>query len=249
MAYVNCNGVVLKRTKVGDNDAILTVFTDSLGVIKVSAKGIKSLKNKSFAGASLFSYSFFTLRPARDMYYLVSAELKMSFYNLSTNIERLAYATYIADITAYCFNENQAEPSVLALLLNTFYLLANKSGDARQIKCVFEIKLLAYSGVGIEGGACISCGEGKELSCFTNEGGTVCASCRGKFPDSFKISPDAQKALFYITNAEDKKAFSFKASERILDELMYITEGFFKKHIDKDFYSLHYLNTLLGKDK
>ncbi len=51
MAYVKASGVVLKRTKVGDNDAILTVFTDSLGIIKVSAKGIKSLKNKSFAGA------------------------------------------------------------------------------------------------------------------------------------------------------------------------------------------------------
>ncbi len=248
MAYVSCNGVVLKRTKVGDNDAILTVFTDNLGVIKVSAKGIKSLKNKSFAGASLFSYSYFTLRPAKDMYYLVSAELKMSFYNLSTNIERLAYATYIADITAYCFTENQAEPEALALLLNTFYLLANKSGDARQIKCVYELKLLCFSGIGIEAKVCLACGAEKGLLYFTNEGGVLCASCRKKFPDSFKISQDAQKAIFYITNTENKKAFSFKVSERVLEELLYITEGFFTKYIDKKFYSLHYLNTLLGKE-
>lgn len=249
MAYVKATGVVLKRTKVGDNDAILTIFTDSLGVIKASAKGIKSLKNKSFAGATLFSFSEFVLRPARDMYYLVSAELKVSFYNLSTNIERLAFATYIADITGYVFLENDPEPEALKLLLNTFYLLANSSGELRQVKCVYELKLLYYCGVGMHTESCLGCAKKEELLYFTLSGGVLCPDCRKNFPDFLAVSKNCVSALSYIMAAEDKKAFSFKVSEKVLDELEYITESFFKKHVDKDFYSLSYLNTILGKDK
>ena len=248
MAYVKASGVVLKRTKVGDNDAILTVFTDSLGVIKISAKGIKSLKNKSFAGASLFSFSDFVLRPAKSMYYLVSAEQKASFYNLSTNIERLAFATYIADITSYVLMESDPEPKVLALILNTFYLLANSSGELRQVKSVYEIKLLSYIGVGMVVGNCLSCGISENLYYFTKEGGMLCPNCKGKFSDAVLISKDCASALFYIVNSEDKKAFSFKVPQKTLEELEYITESFLKRHISKDFYSLTYLNTILGKD-
>lgn len=248
MAYVKTNGVVIKRTNVGDNDAILTIFTDSLGIIKVSAKGIKSIKNKSFTGASLFSFSEFVLRPAKDIYYLNSAELKMSFYSLSANIEKLSYAAYIADITNYVFSENEPEPRALALLLNTFYLLANTNGDLRRIKSVYELKTLFYLGLGAETGSCIYCGEKKELNFFSNEGGTVCPSCAKNAPGVQKISPACLYALRYITSADDKKAFSFKIADRALSELSCISEEFFKRHVEKDFYSLKYLNSIIGKD-
>ena len=70
------------------------------------------------------------------MYYLVSAELIMSFYSLSVNIEMLAFATYIADITVYSFTDSDPEPSVLSLLLNTFYLLSKTDTDPKKVKNV-----------------------------------------------------------------------------------------------------------------
>lgn len=249
MAYTKVSGVVLLSNKVGDNDAILTVFTDSLGVIKISAKGIKSLKNKSMAGAGVFSYSEFVLRKGRgELYYLVSAELKMSFYSLSANIERLAFATYIADITSYAYSENEPEPRVLPLILNTFYLLANSNGELMKIKSVYELKLLSYLGFGASVDSCIFCGKKDDLLYFTNQGGTVCSQCKSHYPDGVKISKDALKAISYIIGAPDNKAFSFKISNKVTDEIASIIEQFFKKHIEKNFYSLSYLKTILGKD-
>lgn len=248
MAYVNANGVVLARTRVGDNDAILTVYTDALGIIKVSAKGIKSLKNKSHSGATLFSYSSFVLRPGKTMYYLVSAELIMSFYSLSANIEMLAFATYIADITVYSFTDSDPEPSVLSLLLNTFYLLSKTDTDPKKVKNVYELKMLYYMGVGINTSGCLSCGKDVKLAYFTKAGGLLCENCKKEFPDAFKISADCEKALKYITESEDKKAFSFKVSKKVMDEIEYITDTFLSQHIDKKFYSLTYLNNILGKE-
>ena len=39
MEIIKTDGVVIKRTSVGDNDVILTVFTEKLGVIKRQQKG------------------------------------------------------------------------------------------------------------------------------------------------------------------------------------------------------------------
>ena len=249
MTTVKLKGVVLRRVNVGDNDVILTVLSDTLGIISVSAKGVKSLRHKSLAGTALFALSDFVVRTGSRMYSLVSAELTESFYNLATNIERLAYATYIADITSFSLREGDAPPELLPLALNTFYLLANSQNDLRPLKCVFELKLLYYLGEAPEMNGCIHCGANAGLDFFTNEGGLLCNDCRGKSLHSVKISDDCARAMRYILHSEDKRSFFFKISDRTLCELEDITEGYFAWQADRSFYSLDYLHNILGKRK
>ena len=54
-------GLIIKETKVGEGDKIITLLTPELGIIQVSAKGARSYKSKYIAACQLFGYCEFVL--------------------------------------------------------------------------------------------------------------------------------------------------------------------------------------------
>ena len=248
MEIIKTDGVVIKRTSVGDNDVILTVFTEKLGVIKASAKGVKSLKSRMAAGSALFTYAEFVLKQGKTMYSVSSCEPKESFYNLATNIERLSFATYIADLTGYTVREETPDGQLMSLLLNTLYLLANSQRDLRLIKCVYELKLLNYLGLAPDLSGCIYCQDVNNVDYISAKtGGLICPECKTPADNAKPISEPCLIAMRYITCSDDKRAFAFCATEAVTTELEAHIEAFIREHIDREFYSLQYLNMILGK--
>lgn len=245
MELLKTSGVVIRQTKVKDNDLIITIFTKDLGVIKASARGARGFKNQRAAGTSLFAYSEFVLLPGRELYRVQSCELLESFYSLTQNIERLAFATYIADLTGYTIQEEEGTDRLLSLFLNTFYLFARWGGELRAVKCVYELKLLDYLGFSpcLEG--CVVCSSPEATFFSPAEGGVLCQRCGGM--QKKKISPACRKAMAYILESEDKKAFAFRLSDEVLYELEYHVGHLLAEFVDHHFYSLDYLNTVLGK--
>ena len=154
MEMITTDGVVLARTFVGEKDAIITILTTHAGIISASAKGIKNMKSKLSAGCAVFTFSEFLLRHDRGKYVVASAKSKDGFYGLSSHIERLSFATYIAELTRSFALSAEDAKTVLPLVLNTLYLLANTAKNMRLIKCVFELRLLCLLGYAPELDAC-----------------------------------------------------------------------------------------------
>ncbi len=247
MELLKTNGVVIRQTRVKDNDLILTIFTGEFGVIKASARGAKGFKNRLAAGTSLFAYSEFILCPGKEMYRVNSCELLESFYSLTSNIERLAFASYIADLTSYTVQEESGAEELLSLFLNTFYLFARWGGELRIVKCVYELKLLEFLGFAPYIEACVSCGNPQAELFSVAEGGLFCESCA---PGHMvrPMSRACMDAMNYILTQDNKKAFAFRLSPQVLSELEGWIGRLFDQYIDHHFYSLDYLNTVLGKD-
>lgn len=244
MDYIKTTGVVLKRKIIKEGDAIISVLTADMGVITAFVKGAKNYKNRNSAGSAPFTYSEFVLAQGRDMYRVNSCLLLESFYNLSTNIERIAYATYIADLVDFTVKENVGDERILPFVLNTFYLLANSDKSLRQIKCVFELRLLCLLGLAPELSFCVKCGREEPEYICAALGGALCNSC-GKGED--RITKTVLSAMRYVMAADDKKVFSFNLPLAQLSEFEHHTSEFIKEHIDRDFYSLTYLNKIIGK--
>lgn len=247
MELIKTSGIVIRRTQVKDNDLILTVFTKDLGVIRVSARGAKGFKNKLAAGTSLFAYSEWILYPGKELYRVNGCELLESFYSLTSNIERLAFANYIADLTGYVIQEESGTERLLSLFLNTFYLLARWGGELRTVKCVYELKLLEFLGFAPELSECVSCGETEASVLAPSEGGLLCPACHKALALGMPVSQACLEAMRYIYDSEDKKAFAFRVNQGILEELEGHIVRLMREFIDHDFYSLSYLNTILGK--
>lgn len=244
MEYIKTMGVVLKRKIIKEGDAVISVLTPDMGVITAFVKGAKNYKNRNSVGSAPFCYSEFVMSPGREMYRVNSCLLSESFYNLSTNIERIAYATYIADLVDFTVKENVGDERILPFVLNTFFLLANSDKSLRLIKCVFELKLMSFLGLAPELGACVKCGKSEIANICAGIGGALCEAC-GK--DEQKISKTLLSAMRYVLEADDNKAYSFSIPTEIINEFENHNSLLIKEHIARDFYSLTYLNKIIGK--
>lgn len=235
------------RTFVGEKDAIIKILTENAGVISASAKGVKSMKSKLASGCSLFSYSDFLLTESKGRYIVTSAVLLEGFYGLSSNIERLSFATYAAEAAAAISPDPQDAKAIIPLLLNTFYLFSNSQKNLRLIKCVFELRLLCHLGYAPELDGCVTCGDTEELCFFSaSEGGVVCRSC-GNLPDTQIITQDTLTAMRYVHDTDDKKAFSFALSKTKIDEFENCTEKMLEGIFGHRLSSLNYLKQIAGR--
>ncbi len=247
MDMITTDGVVLCRTFVGEKDAILQILTTESGLVSASAKGIKNMKSKLSAGCTVFTFSEFLLRYDRGKYVVASAKPKEGFYGLSAHIERLSFATYIAELTRTFAPSAEDARAILPLVLNTLYLLANTNKNMSLIKCVFELRLLCLLGYTPELDCCSLCGETDQLFFFSpSAGGVVCRSC-GKVSDASIVTRDALTAMRYAQDADDKKAFSFALAASDIDEFERCTENMCESILGRRLSSLTYLKQITGK--
>ena len=89
-------GLVLKETRYKESDRIITLLTPGLGVISASAQSSLRLKSKLFSACGLFCYSEFVLVPGRNMYTVREADVKNVFHGISSSIEGMSLAMYMA---------------------------------------------------------------------------------------------------------------------------------------------------------
>jgi len=246
MELLKTDGVVLSRTFVGEKDAIIKILTTEAGLVTASVKGIKNMKSKLGAGCAVFSYSDLLLRPGKSMYTVTQSVQKEGFYGLSSNIERLSFASYFAElISAFSPSEEDAK-ALLPLLLNALYLLSNTNKSMALVKCVFELKLLGNLGFLPELFACTACGDVEKLSFFSaSAGGTVCRAC-GAVYDATIVSEDTLLAMRYVQEADNKKAFSFALSDEGLLEFSRATETMIEHVLMRLPKSLSYLKQIMG---
>lgn len=247
MELIKTDGVVLKRTYVGEKDAIIKILTSEAGLVSASVKGIKNMKSKLSAGCSAFCYSDFVLRSGKELYVVAQSIQKEGFFGLSSNIERLSFAAYFAELTS-AFNPSAEDAgSILPLLLNTFYLLSNSDKSMELIKCVYELKLLSYLGFAPELDECCLCGDTEKLCFFSpSSGGTVCRRC-GTAADTCIITENALAAMRYTQSASDKRAFSFALPQTAIDEFARCTEKMCETVLNRGLSSLAYLKQITGK--
>ena len=247
MELIKTDGVILKRTYVGEKDAIIKILTSGAGLVSASVKGVKNMKSKLAAGSQVFGYSDFVLRPGKELFVVTQSAQKEGFFGLSYNIERLSFASYFAELTAAFHPGAEDAKAILPLLLNTLYLLSNSSKNMELIKCVFELRLLCYLGFAPELDACTVCGDTEKLCFFSpSAGGTVCRGC-GALADACIITENTLAAMRYAQNSDDKKAFSFALSKSAIDEFAQCTEKMCEQVFSRPLPSLAYLKQITGK--
>ena len=139
-------GLVLKETRYKESDRILTILTPELGVISASAQSSLRLKNKLFSACGLFCYSEFVLLPGRNMYTVREAEVRNVFHGISSTIEGMSLAMYLAEMAAALSPTGEEAAKELRLLLNCLYMISEGKTDLHVVKAVFELRTMSECG-------------------------------------------------------------------------------------------------------
>lgn len=242
---VTTKALVIKEQSVGESDRLVTLLTSDLGIIKAFVKRAKIMNSRLNAATSLFAYSDMVLYKGKSSYNVNSAEPIEMFFDLRRDIDRLALAQYIAELSGELIAAEQPNEELLRLVLNSFYLLCTGKRKNMQIKAVFEIRALALTGYMPSPIACEVCGTYETDPMFfdAKEGKIYCCNC--KSGAACRLSLSAVKALRLICFGDSAKVFSFTLGDGDLELLSYAAERFALNIIGRPLGTLEFYN--LGK--
>ncbi len=251
LAQAKTSGIVLRTTKYGESGIIATLLTRDFGRVSAIAQGVRSKNSKLRAGLQLFSYSEIVMYKAKHkngLYHLDEMEILESFPALRSDLLKMAYATYFAEVVKDSANDDSPDEDVLSLMLNTLFAIDRGLCGFEKIKTVFEWRLAMILGYAPNLCGCAKCGNDQICSLSLAEGTSLCELCAKDVHGIASLSSTMQAIIGYIVSAENKKIFSFDANQSIIEYLSRVSERYLSLQLDREFKTLEYLKKVRQLD-
>lgn len=166
----------------GEGDKVLTMFSAERGLIRAVAKGARKPGAKIAGRAEVLKVNEFLIAQGRSLDIITQAHALESFANLRSDLARLSYALYYAELTSQ-FGQGLSDES------NEFFdclrqALSSQSAaviDPALLALEFELHLLHLLGYKPELNNCVVCRRvlsDSNLSVFDHDlGGIICDTC------------------------------------------------------------------------
>jgi len=244
---LNTDGIILRDYSLEDN-RILTILTKKHGLITAFANGAKRTRSRLAGSTEMLCYSDFILFKHRDRYSVDSADLIRNFFGLRADIIALSLAAYFAELSMELATQTDDAESYLKLMLNTLHFLEKGEKDYAQLKALFELRMLTFSGYMPDIVACRECSAFSTDSVvfFPQHGDFLCLDCSQKhnLSDGISISAGILAAMRHIIYCKPAKLFSFSLSEENMRGLGILCEQYLKYQLERTFNTLEFYHSL-----
>ncbi len=209
------SGVVLRVTKLGEADRIVTLLTRREGRIRAVAKGVRRTKSKFGARLEPFSHVDLQLYAGRNLDVVTQAETLDSFGPpIAADYRRYTAATAIVE-TAERLTGEERVPSLrlYLLLVGALRALAETDRDASLILDAFLLRAMSLAGWAPALTECAKCGEpGLHTAFHVPSGGAVCPACRA--PGAARPAPTVLVLMAALADGDWQQADEASASAR-----------------------------------
>lgn len=268
------NALVLKVSDYAENDRLLSLLSIEKGRITVIAKGARSVRYHYLNAIQLFTYSAFELYEKNGMFWLKEAIINTGFPALTESIEKVALASYLAELSSELTDENESGCEILRLLLNSLYMICDGKRSLPLIKAVFELRAVCSSGYMPDITGCRDCGTTSADVFYFDimNGCVICGDCfsshstsiaensefEGKLSGAsdtinmlgerntyIPVSAEVISAIEYLLSANHKRIFAFRL-EKEKDEYDFsrLAETYALWHLGRGFQSLNFYKSL-----
>ncbi len=239
----NTKAVILRAKTLQNMDKLYICYSQDWGKIAVIAYGIGRSKNRYNGLMQAFNNLDMQLRSSKRYEIFLQAELVGNKVP-EADIDFLAYASLLTEITDCLTPDRQPEPEVYELLVACLQLLSVR--NKRLVTVIFIIKILSLIGVGHNFKVCTVCGQQlQETAFFDNlKEGMVCTDC--SLDREFSIEPEVQEVLSVFTQLDLTQKIEFSVTGGQLKQLEGLAYRLLHIHIDKPLKSLAFLNELLN---
>ena len=237
------NALVLREVRYKEADRILTLFTADHGKITAKARGALRKSSRTAAATQQLTYSEMTLFGNRGKWTVNEAVVKEPFSGLRLDIGKFALGSYFAECLEAFSVEEQPDPALLQLGLNSLYALSRDLRESLQIKAAFEMRLMCLAGYEPSVHACAYCGreEPEDPVLGVENGGICCRACRkANFGLTASLDTESLAALRYIVSAPARQLFSFELTGKGLKLLSDAAELYLQEHAERKFSTLQY---------
>jgi DNA repair protein RecO (recombination protein O) len=240
------DAIIIKKTKLGEADRILTMYTPGLGKIQGVAKGVRRPKSKLAGHLELLTYTQVTLAEGHNLDTITGSQTIQGFTPLKTDLWLTSYGLYVIELVNQFTPEHAPDERIFNLMLETLQNLET-TGNRELLLRYFESHLLEEAGYRPQLMECVTCH--KPLEPVANSfcariGGVVCPACARNQPFSRSISVNALKVLRFIQKNNYDAVSRLKINAELSAEVEDITRSYLKYLLERDVRAANWLDEL-----
>jgi len=240
--------IILKKTKLGEADRILTLYTPELGKIQGVAKGIRRPKAKLAGHLEMLTHSTVSLASGRNLDTITGSQTIDSFLPLKDNLDLSSYALYVTELVdQFTVDEHENRP-LFFLLRDTLQRLCQDAECDVTLR-FFEMQLLNETGYRPQLEQCITChtpvSDAADSYWFSpSAGGLLCGHCSPPNAVVNSISGNALKVLRFLQGAGFDDLSRLKMGESLAHEVQEIVRRYLRYIMEREIKSAAWLDML-----
>lgn len=239
---IKTEGIVIKLMDYGESNKIITLYTPRYGKISVMAKGAKKPKSRFHGVTQLLTYGEYVLFMGQQMGNLNHGEIEHHFVDIKKNIEKTAYAAYMAELIDRIQEAKEANPYLFKQFLSGLEQI-NSGKDEEMVAMMFEMKLLQTAGYRPHLHSCAICGNRENLNYFSiQHGGIICSLHQEQ--ESYLLDPGTVKVLKMFEQIDIQRLGNINVKSATRSQLKTIMKAFFDRHIGISLKSRHFIEQM-----
>lgn len=241
------DAIIIKKTKLGEADSILTFYTPGLGKIQGFAKSVRKTKSRMAGHLELITHSRVSFARGKGLDTITGCQTIDSFVPLKTDFRLMSYALYIIELVHQFTPEHAEDRTLFQLLLETLKNLC-ECEDVETLLRYFEVHLLEEAGYRPQLQQCVNCKSTLKpvVNSFSSAaGGVLCPECGYLSNSSFySLSVNALKVLRFFQDYPWDTASRLKVPPELSRDLERIVRGYIRYTLEKELKSAAWLDNL-----
>lgn len=240
------NGIVLRRIDLGEKDRILTIFSKEHGKLGAVAKGARRPGSRLTAACEPFTYSRMLLASGRNLDILSQADIRESFPCVKCDMNRVAYAVYLLELTNHFIENREPNPDLFDSLLSVMYVM--ESGADPEI-CArrFELDLLSLLGYEPRFDCCVVCGCRTlpgSIGFSPALGGITCGDCFSKLSDAMPVQASVCSHIQTLRDAEPRDIGSIRIASPARREIARVLRAHIRYRLEREIKSTDFIRVV-----
>jgi DNA repair protein RecO (recombination protein O) len=225
---------MLRKTKLGESDLVLTLVSSEGHQIRAVAKGARKPGSKFGARVEPLTIADALFARGRSLDVLTEVETVTTHERLRSDYEAFRAASVVADFLDRITQECDAEPRVYELGAATLDVLeVADAASRRSVVAAFLVKGIAMQGFRPQLAGCAVCGApGETATAFSLEGGgVVCSACSAADASALGVSPGLAESLAWLLGARLGEVASQPLHEAVEREALMVLRAFVAYHV------------------
>ena len=239
--------VIIKKTKLGEADRILTFYTPDMGKTQGVAKGVRRPKSKMAGHLELLTHSRVQLARGRNLDTVTGSQTVNAFLPLKEDLWLSSCGLYVTEMVHQFTPEHVTNPGLFYLLVETLLNLCRPETNREQALRHFEMHLLDAVGYRPQLQECVNCHSALEpvASYFSPvAGGVLCPNCYDPQHGARPLSLSALKVLRFLQSNDAGTANRLKVDDALSRELERVMRGLIRYLLERDLKSVDWLDAL-----
>ena len=249
--------LVLRKTKLGETDAIVTLLAEDGRQVRAVAKGARKPSSAFASRLELFSEVDLLLVRGKSLDIVKEARLLDAHLGVRSDMEHAAAAAPIIDVMARLSQPDLAAPRLYALTSSALsHAQAADASSALAVCAAHLLKAFAFSGFRPSFDTCVICGSPvvgetaaapqgdsrRTVSFSPAEGGVVCNSCL-LLSDARPVATDVLAWAHFLLMSPFDMVVDAHVERRISFEVLHLCQAWECEHVGGKLKSLEFLFT------